>query len=244
MSQNISSNIIPNHVAIVPDGNRRWAKRLGLEAWEGHEQGAKVIEQISERALKLGVKYITFWGSSVDNLKKRPLQEKRALLNLYEKYFKRLIESEDIYTNQTRINIFGRWEEQFPSSLKNILLKGIEKTKKHTNNFISFLLAYNGDDEIIEAMKRIVQKVRSSKEDLLVGPELFVDNLMTGQLPDVDLLIRTGVESDPHNSAGFLMWQTRNAQYHFSNKMFPDFTAEEFQKAIDDFSNRVRRFGK
>lgn len=244
MSQNISSNPIPFHVAIVPDGNRRWAKQKGLKPWEGHEEGAKMIEKISQEALKLGITHITFWGSSVDNLTKRPLEEKRALLGIYERYFKKLIEGEDIYKNGTRINILGRWEQQFPERLKSILRSGIEKTRQHTHNFLNFLLAYNGDDEIIEAMKRIVRRVRSSEQDFEIDEQTLKESLFTSELPDVDLLIRTGVQGDPHNSAGFMMWQTRNAQYYFSEKMFPDFTAEEFRKAVEDFANRVRRFGK
>lgn len=244
MSQNISSNPIPLHVAIVPDGNRRWAKKRGLKPWEGHEAGADMIEKISREAHKMGIKYITFWGSSVDNLTKRPLEEKHALLKIYERYFKRLINSQDIYDNQTRINIFGRWEEQFPHTLQRVLKDGIERTKQHANNFLNFLLAYNGDDELLEVMKRVIDTVRNNYQLPKSMEKLLRDKLMTGSLPDVDLLIRTGVEDDPHNSAGFMMWQTRNSQYYFTEKMFPEFDVAEFKKAIEDFSNRVRRFGK
>jgi undecaprenyl diphosphate synthase len=242
MSQKISNNPIPQHVAIVPDGNRRWAKRKGLFPWQGHEEGAKMIEELSREALKLGIKYITFWGSSVDNLTKRPFREKRELLKIYEKYFKKLISGKDIFKNKTRINIFGRWEQQFPGSLKRILKEGIEKTKNHTSNFLSFLLAYSGDDEMLEAARRIAKKAGISKLD--ISEKELKENLMTGDLPQVDLLIRTGVENDPHNSAGFMMWQTKNSQYYFSNKMFPDFDGKELAKAVADFSKRVRRFGK
>jgi undecaprenyl diphosphate synthase len=244
MTQEFVSPIIPMHVAIVPDGNRRWARRRGLKPWQGHEEGAKMIENISRAALRLGVKYITFWGSSVDNLTRRPFEEKRELLKIYEKYFKRLIEGEDVYKNKTRIGVFGRWEEQFPGKLKRILKEGIDKTRQHADNFMNFLLAYNGDDELLSAMQSIVSKgVNQGKKDIMAEEE-FRAHLMTGTLPDVDLLIRTGVEGDPHNSAGFLMWHTRNSQYYFSEKMFPDFNELEFEKAIQDFARRSRRFGK
>lgn len=242
MSQKISQNPVPSHVAIVPDGNRRWAKRKGLKPWQGHEEGAKLIEDLSREALKAGVKYITFWGSSVDNLTKRPFSEKRELLRIYEKYFKKLISSKEIFDNGTRINIFGRWEEQFPNRLKKILKEGIEKTRNHANSFMTFLLAYSGDDEMLEAAKRIAHKF--CEEKVKINEQEFKKSLLTGDLPAVDLLIRTGVEGDPHNSAGFMMWQTRDSQYYFSNKMFPDFNTNELKKALDDFSNRVRRFGK
>ena len=235
---------IPFHVAIIPDGNRRWAKRKNLKPWEGHRAGADIIEEITKEALNLGIKCLSFWGSSADNLQKRPLEEKRALLNIYEKYFQRLINNEEIYKKETKINILGLWEEQFPEKLKKILKEGILKTKKHTKHFLNFLLAYNGDDDILYAVKNISEKIRSSQKRIEITKEMIRENLMTKSLPDVDLVIRTGVEGDPHNSAGFLMWQTQNSQYHFSDKFFPDFNASEFRKAIDDYSQKERRQGK
>lgn len=237
-------NNIPFHVAIIPDGNRRWAKKRGLAPWEGHKAGADVIEEITKEALNIGIKCLSFWGSSADNLTKRPLEEKRALLKIYETYFSKLISNKEIYEKETRINILGLWEEQFPEGLKKILKEGIAKTKNHANYFLNFLLAYNGDDDILHAVKRISEKVRSSQQEVEITKEMIRENLITGELPDVDLIIRTGVEGDPHNSAGFLMWQTQNSQYHFSEKHFPDFNAEEFKKAINDFSSKERRQGK
>jgi tritrans,polycis-undecaprenyl-diphosphate synthase [geranylgeranyl-diphosphate specific] len=239
-----SKKYIPYHVAIIPDGNRRWAKSRGLKPWEGHEKGAEIIEELSRGALKLGVKCLTFWGSSVDNLTKRPLAEKRALLKIYEKYFIRLIKSQDIYDNETRIRILGRWQEQFPLKLKKILGKGIEKTKKHNNTFLNFLLAYNGDDDMLEAVRKIVKKSKDNDEEISVDNDLIQNNLITSELPEVDLIIRTGSNQDPHNSVGFLMWQTQNSQYYFSDKLFPDFDFDEFKKAIEDFSGRRRSMGE
>ncbi len=234
----------PLHIAIIPDGNRRWAKSQGKKPWEGHEEGAKRIEEIVRQALKLGVKYLTFWGSSVDNLTKRPLEEKRALLRIYENYFIRLINSKEIFDNQAAINFFGRWEEQFPKKLKKILKEGMEKTKGHAKHFLNFLLAYNGDDEMLLAIKKIVQKAKETKDKMIINSELIQKNLMTGILPEVDLLIRTGSQDDPHNSAGFMMWHTKNSQYYFSNKMMPDFGGKDFEEAIKEYQRRTRRFGK
>lgn len=232
------------HVAIIPDGNRRWAKNQGMKPWEGHEEGAKRIEELSRAALKMGVENLTFWGSSVDNLTKRPLEEKRALLGIYERYFKKLIASRDIFENKTRIRILGRWEEQFPTSLKKILKEGIEKTKHHSNNFLNFMLAYNGDDDVLSAVAKIVRKISEKKEQFKLSAEFFQQHLLSGELPVVDLVIRTGVQGDPHNSAGFLMWQTQNSQYFFSEKLFPDFNEADLAKAIDDFRQRERRGGR
>lgn len=233
---------IPNHIAIVPDGNRRWARAKGEKPWIGHREGAQRIEELVNEALRLKVKNITFWGSSEDNLKKRPLMEKKVLLEIYEEYFEKLISSSEIYENKARINILGKWMEQFPRKLANILKEGIERTKHHSNYCLNFLLAYNGSSDILEGVKNVIEKTKGDASRLT--PELFRENIMTAPLPDVDLLIRTGVQGDPHNSVGFLMWQTQNSQYYFSDRLFPDFDAAEFEDAIKDFSQRSRRMGK
>lgn len=236
---------IPNHIAIIPDGNRRWARQRALKPWEGHHKGAERIEEIVKEALSLKVKYFTFWGSSEDNLRKRPLSEKKALLNIYEEYFERLVNSKEIFEKKARINVLGRWREQFPKKLVGILSEGIEKTKNHSDYVLTFLLAYNGDDDVLFATQKIVDNaIASSKNNFRVTAEDFKESLLTSSLPNVDLLIRTGVNNDPHNSAGFLMWQTMNSQYYFSDLMFPDFNAKSFRAAIDDFTKRGRRFGK
>ncbi len=233
----------PIHVAIVPDGNRRWAKSHNLKPWEGHSHGAQMIEDIANEALRLKIKCITFWGSSEDNLQKRPIQERKALLKIYEQYFKKLIQSDDVYKNKTQINVIGKWKEQFPKKLIRIFNEGIEKTKDHSNYFLNFLLAYNGSNDMLGAVRKVARSFcdKGNFED--ISSKSIRSNLMTSMLPDVDLLIRTGVENDPHNSVGFLMWQTQNSQYFFSNKMFPDFGAKEFREAIEDYSQRARRMG-
>lgn len=236
--------LMPNHVAIIPDGNRRWAKKNNMKPWKGHKAGAEVIEELSRKALQMGVKYLTFWGSSEDNLKKRPFEEKKELLKIYEEYFQKLISSSDIFDNETRIQIIGRWKEQFPRRLKKILEEGVIKTKNHSASFLNFLLAYSGDDDILHAVKEIKKQARSSAKDFEITRDLLQESLISSPLPQVDLVIRTGVQGDPHNSAGFLMWQTQNSQYHFSEKLFPEFSPHELEKALKEFAARERRLGK
>jgi undecaprenyl diphosphate synthase len=231
---------LPNHVVIIPDGNRRWAKEKNLAPWEGHVAGADRIEELVRKALELKIKNISFWGSSMDNLKKRPLMEKKALLDIYAKYFKKLMDSEEIHQNEARINIIGRWREQFPESLKKILEEGIYKTKNYNKYNLNFFLAYSGDDEMIEMIKKISLKIGKNINE--ITGKLIKENLMTKDLPVVDFLIRTGGE--PHLSAGFLMWDLSNAQLYFSEKLFPNFRVADFEKAILDFSQRGRRMGK
>lgn len=230
---------IPNHVAIIPDGNRRWARDRGLMPWDGHEAGAKNTEKLLRKALDMGVKCLSLWGSSIDNLKQRPMDEKKALLRIYEEYFTKMLNSKDIHENEVRINFIGRWEEQFPQSLKDIIFKCIDATKSYSRNTLNFFLAYGGDDDMVETVKKIIKKGIPAD---LISFDIIKENLMTKDLPAVDYMIRTGGE--PHLSAGFMMWDTANSQLFFSQKYFPDFGENEFEEAIEEFSRRERRLGK
>jgi len=232
-------NNIPDHIAIIPDGNRRWAKNKGLESWKGHEVGAKNLEELIKKAMEKNIKCLSFWGSSLDNLSKRPISEKKALLEIYNKYFQKLLKNEDIHRNEVRVNVIGRWEEQFPEFLKNVIKEVIDKTKKYEKKVLNFMLAYSGTDDMLQAIKSIKGK-NINAEDIKL--EDIKRNLMTRDLPPVDFMIRTGGE--PHNSNGFLMWDTANAQLYFSEIFFPDFSKEEFSEALEDYSRRGRRFGK
>ena len=231
---------IPNHIAIIPDGNRRWAKKKGLQAWQGHEEGAKNLEKVLKENLDLGVKYVTFWGSSMDNIKKRPWREKKALLDIYRKYFLRLLDNENIHKNEVQVNVIGRWEEQFPEALKKIIYKCIRKTEKYKKHFLNFLLAYSGDDEMIQATNSILEKYKGKIKRITA--KMIKDHLMTRDLPPVDLLVRTGGE--PHNSAGFMMWDIANAQMYFSEVLWPDFDEKKMREAVLDYGRRGRRFGQ
>jgi undecaprenyl diphosphate synthase len=227
------------HVALIPDGNRRWARKRGLAPWQGHIEGAKTLEKILEKAWEMKIPYFTFWGSSLDNITKRPRGEVKVLLSLYQKYFKRLLKEKRIFKEKVRVNIFGRWKEVFPKKLKETIFEIIKKTKNHDRYFLTFLLAYNGTDEMLEAIKKI-----SRKKIKKIDEKILLENLWTGSLPPVDLVIRTGCEGDPHNSAGFMMWHTAYSQFYFTKTLFPDFSPGEFEKIINDYLKRERRFGK
>ncbi len=149
-----------------------------------------------------------------------------------------------IFKNKPRIQVIGDWRKQFPCKLRKILENGIEKTKHHTENFLSFMLAYDGGEDVLSAVRTIKKKILKEKTDFKINSESFREFLLSRDLPEVDLLIRTGVENDPHNSAGFLMWQTQNSQYHFSNKFFPEFKPDDLVEAIRDFGKRERRMGE
>jgi len=233
-----TGNTLPNHVVIIPDGNRRWARERGLDPWKGHEAGAENTERLIREARRMGIREISFWGSSIENLTKRPLIESRALLRIYETYFSKLAESEEIHTDQARIRCIGHWEEQFPEPLKKVLSRCIESTKEYDQYFLNFFLAYSGDDEMRLAFEKVSQELVPGER---VTNELIKKHLMTRDLPPVDYLIRTGGE--PHLSAGFMMWDIANTQLFFSGKLFPDFGPEAFAEAITEYQERGRRFG-
>ena len=231
---------LPKHVVIIPDGNRRWATDRGLKPWEGHEAGAINTEKLVRKARALGIRHISFWGSSVENLQKRPLPETKALLDIYTNYFSKLSESTDIHEDRAKINFIGHWEEQFPGPLKKILYKCLESTKDYDQYFLNFFLAYSGDDEMMHTIRNIAAEYGNNPK--AITGEVIKNALMTRDLPPVDLLIRTGGE--PHLSAGFMMWDIANSQLFFSEKYYPDFDENCFEEAILDYQNRGRRFGK
>ena len=231
--------LIPHHVALIPDGNRRWARERGLDPWEGHEAGAKNTEKIIERARALGVRVFSFWGSSMENLTKRPFEEKRALLGIYETYFTRMIENESVHRDRARIRMIGHWREQFPEALKKILVRCEEETKNYEEYSLNFFLAYSGNDDMVEAARALIASGISPDK---VSSEQLKSALMTCDLPPVDYLIRTGGE--PHLSAGFMMWDIADAQLYFSDKLYPDFDADAFALSIEEYAQRARRFGK
>ncbi|MDR3559730.1 MAG: polyprenyl diphosphate synthase, partial [Candidatus Pacebacteria bacterium] len=156
MEKNIAT--IPGHVAIIPDGNRRWARARGLESWKGHETGAENFEKLISKALDKGIRCLSIWGSSMDNLLKRPVAEKKALLDIYKRYFKKLLEGKEIYENEVQVNFIGHWEEQFPESLKSTIRETIEKTRHYKKRMLNFMLAYSGTDDMLMAIKKINDK--------------------------------------------------------------------------------------
>lgn len=230
------------HIALIPDGNRRWAKKRGLFPWQGHIEGAKNFEKIIKKAWEIKVPYFTFWGMSADNVLKRPKKEVSVLFKIFNNQFKKLLNSKEVEKEKIRINVFGKWHKIFPPGLKEMIKRVIEKTKSNKNFVLTFLLAYNGTDEMLEAIKKIVKKIKRKSEP--VNEKTLLENLWTGSLPPVDLVIRTGCEEDPHNSAGFMMWHTAYSQFYFTKTLFPEFSPAEFEKAIKNFENRERRFGK
>lgn len=229
----------PRHIVIIPDGNRRWAKKNGKLSFFGHKKGADTAEKIFKKALELNIPYLTFWGCSINNVTKRPLLEVNFLFKIFEQYFKKVATDKTIHQTQVKINVLGRWKELFPEKTKNQIGKAIKATEKYDQFMLTFLLAYSGTEEMIEAVRKIVN---AKNKPPLINGELIKNNLWTRDLPPVDLVIRTGGE--PHWSAGLMMWDVAEARLYFTKTLWPDFSIEEFENALGIYSKTERRFGK
>ncbi len=234
---------IPQHIVIVPDGNRRWAKAKGMSPWEGHLEGAKRMEEISQTALNLNIKCFSWWGGSLNNLTQRPKPEVHVLFKIYERYFRKLAKSKEIHQHEVKVNIIGQWIEVLPEKVKKAAQELIEATKNYNQYLLNLFIAYDGNNEMIEAVKKVAKKAREDK-DLKITPQILKDNLWTHDLPEVDFLIRTGSSQDPHLSGGFMMWDCVNTQLYFPKELFPDFYKENFIKAVKDYQKRERRIGR
>lgn len=227
----------PNHVAIIPDGNRRWARDKGLKPWEGHMAGSQLYWEIGYAALDAGINHITFWAGSYDNLKKRSKVEVKYLIQLAVTELEKPTVLEECLVRKVKFRLIGEWRE-FVKDKKTI--SAIENLESKTAHFKektqTILFAYDGQREMMSAVKSLVEV--GSKPNV----EKLRSALWTGELPDVDLVIRTGGE--PHWSAGFMMWLTANSQFYFTEKLWPDFSKVELKKAIAEYDRRERRLGK
>ncbi len=233
---------VPKHVGIILDGNRRFAKRLMLKPWMGHEWGAKKVEKLGEWCKELGVKELTLYAFSVQNFS-RPKVEFDYLMNIFRKEFEALVNDKEkwksIDENQIRINFVGRiW--MFPEDVKNAMQNLMEKTKNHKEHTINFAMAYGGREEVIDAIKKLAEDVKSGKLNIdQINEEIFAKNLYMESEPE--MIIRTGGEKRTSN---FLMWQSHYSEWIFLEKFWPEFEKEDFIACIEEFNNRQRRFGK
>lgn len=227
---------IPRHVAIIPDGNRRWAAQNGKSALDGHTQGAEVMRIVMPYAADQGVEHVSIWGMSLDNFTKRSISEVTGLLALFRKEFKDLAVSDSVHSRNARVNVFGRWRDKFPLPVRSSVEKAIEATGHYSKHYLNFFLAYDGVDEMTQAIKDMLAE---GVKD--ITPEVVKQHLFTKDLPPVDLIIRTGGE--PHLSAGFMMWDVTDSQLWFTEKLWPEFTTADFDAAIAEYAQRERRKG-
>ena len=234
----IDLNRVPKHVAVIMDGNGRWAKSQGMNRIFGHKNGVKAIRETIEAAIEIGTKAVTLYAFSTENWN-RPKMEVNALMNLLVSTLKK--ELPTFQENDTRLNAIG-CIDSLPKNAQNTLKDIIEKTKNNKILVLTFALSYGSREEIVNTIKNISKKVVNKEIGIEEIDEKIINNhLYTFNLPDVDLMIRTSGEQRISN---FLLWQVAYAEFYFTETLWPDFRKDHFYEAIIDYQNRERRFGK
>ncbi|MFP4847101.1 isoprenyl transferase [Winogradskyella sp. PE311] len=236
--EHIQKEKLPNHVAIIMDGNGRWAKQQGLLRVIGHENGTKAVRQTVEASAELGIKNLTLYAFSTENWN-RPKLEVQTLMKLLVKSLKKEIET--FQEHNIKLSAIGCLED-LPKKAHLELLDVIEKTKNNTNMTLTLALSYGSREEIVNVIKELSLKVKNN----IISPEsidesIINKHLYTQNLPDVDLLIRTSGE---HRISNFLLWQIAYAELYFTDILWPDFNKENLYEALINYQNRERRFGK
>jgi len=230
-------NNIPKHIAIIMDGNRRWAREHNVNIKSGHKEGAENLKRIVRYANKIGIKYITAYAFSTENWK-RSEEEVGALMILFKMYLEDLLKAAD--TENIRIKIFGHIEA-LSDTLQKSINKTMEKTKNNTGTTLCVALNYGGRDEITKAVKEIAEDVQNNKINIdEINESLVSKYLYTKEEPDPDLLIRTSGEMRLSN---FLPWQLVYSEFVFVDKYWPDFSEKDLDEAIKIYENRNRKFG-
>ena len=229
---------IPSHIAIIMDGNGRWAKNKGLPRAAGHKKGVKVVRNITEHSVKVGVKHLTLYTFSVENWN-RPHKEVSSLMKLLFNSLEKEIET--IISNNIRFNVIGNIEQLDPVILESIN-KCILSSENNTGLELTLAINYSSRNEISDAVKTITKNVVNGSIGLDdIDEKMISRNLHTSHLPDPDLVIRTGGE---YRLSNFLLWQSAYSEIYVTNKYWPSFTPLDLDSAIDEYNNRERRFGR
>ncbi len=224
---------LPLHIAITMDGNGRWAQKRNLPRTEGHEKGLKTVKRIVKKASDLGIKFLTLYIFSTENWK-RTEQEVGFLMNLIHIH---LVQELNFYReNNIKLNHLGNLSA-LPKKIQNDILEAIDDTKDFNGMTLNLAINYGGRDEIVRGIKKIINQNIKSEE---ITEEFISKNLDMPQSPDVDLLIRTGGE---HRLSNFLLWHIPYAEQFYTDTLWPDYSNEEFEKNIEEFTHRNRRFG-
>ncbi len=236
-----NKNYLPEHVAIIPDGNRRWAKEKSQPAIEGHRYAAQtVLPNLINELIRLDIKYFTFWALSTENLVGRSKEELDNLFDLARFFLKNKLK--EFKKKKIKFKAIGNLA-MLPEELQKEIFKVTKETINNEKMTVVFGLNYGGRDEIIRAIKKnpSFAKATKGKQKSKITKETFSKYLDTSDIPDPDLIIRTGGEK---RLSGFMLWQSEYSELYFSDLFFPDFTAKELEKAINNYSERKRRFGK
>lgn len=228
---------LPHHVAIIMDGNGRWARAHGLPRVAGHRAGMKTVREITQMANDIGIKILTMYAFSTENWK-RPVDEVNYLMSLPDEFL--LTELEDLIKNNVQVKMIGD-ENGLPHHTRSAMLKAVDRTKNNTGLILNFALNYGSRIEITKAISSIASDVQQGKYDITnINEELVDSKLLTVGLADPDLLIRTSGELRLSN---FMLWQLAYTEFWFTNEYWPGFTKEHFLDAVIEYQNRKRRYG-
>jgi undecaprenyl diphosphate synthase len=238
LQETIDTTNLPSHLAIIMDGNGRWAKQQGFLRAFGHENGTKSVKTIIESCAKLGIKNLTLYAFSSENWN-RPKLEVDTLMKILIKSLKK--ELGTLQKNKIKLNAIGNLSKM-PEKAQIELLDVIEKTKDNTHMTLTLALSYGSREELVNAVKNISNKVKNNIISVdAIDDSIINEHLYTQNLPDVDLLIRTSGE---HRISNFLLWQIAYAELYFTDVLWPDFTEQNLYEAIISYQKRERRFGK
>jgi len=237
----IKNGPFPNHIGIIPDGNRRWARRIGLEPAEGHLFGYEKIKETLRWIWDLNIKHVTIYAMSTENCKHRPPEEREKLFELAFKGLNELKNLPEIHKHRVKVRVIGDYS-LVPSHLISAIKALEEETKNYDNYTLNIALCYGGRQEILDAIKRIVSDVVEGKLDPNdISEEVFKKYLYTNDSPDPDLIIRTSGEERISN---FLLWQSAYSELYFCDVYWPEFRKIDFWRAIRSYQFRERRFGR
>ena len=228
---------LPRHIAIIMDGNGRWAQKHALGRIVGHQKGAEAVRATVEICREIGIKYLTLYAFSVENWI-RPTKEVNALMGLLEKYLRS--ELKEMLDNNIRLMTIGD-TEALQDSIKKTLCEVMTLTANNQGMVLNLALSYGGQDEIVTAVNGLIRDIRLGKiTDEVVTKKLFASYLYTAELPDPDLLIRTSGE---YRLSNFLLWQTAYTEFYFTDVLWPDFGRKDLLEAIASYQKRERRYG-
>ena len=229
---------VPEHIAIIMDGNGRWAKERGLPRVQGHRAGAESVREAVAACSELGVKYLTLYAFSSENWN-RPKAEVDALMKLLERFLKD--KTPEILSKNVRLQAIGRID-LLPESCRKQLNKSIESSAENDGLTLILALSYGGREEIIDGVKSVLRAVQDGHiDEAMITPELFNSHLYTRYFPDPDLMIRTSGEMRISN---FLLWQLSYSEFYVTKKNWPDFRRNDLEEAIAEYNRRHRRYGK
>ncbi len=230
--------MVPRHIAVILDGNRRFARKLMLQPWKGHEWGANKVEELLNWASEAGVKELTLYAFSLQNFN-RPKKEFDYLMKLFRDSYTRFLSDNRIDKFGIRVRFIGRIS-LLPADLQEVVKDVEERTKHNDNFFINIAMAYGGREEIVDAVKALALKVKNDEIDPdSIDESVFSDYLALQSEPD--MVIRTGGD---HRTSNFLIWQCNYSEWFFVDKSWPEFEKEDFLRCLDEFSKRERRFGR